>query len=129
MGRRFKILAGSKWSKTNKHRFTNTHLVLCDDTRWWPDRIPRSDIQSIEVKTEEEAHRIARTAGWGVAGALVAGPLGAIAGGWFGGKRKDVTFCLTLKDGTQFIALTDARTFNDLSSPLMLDAMLTAPTH
>ena len=62
------------------------------------------NIEKIEKLTEEQSTRLGRAAGLGVAGALVAGPVGAIVGGLLGGKRTQVCFLIEMKDGKTLTA-------------------------
>ncbi|MDZ3990498.1 hypothetical protein PspTeo4_01600 [Pseudomonas sp. Teo4] len=50
----------------------------------------------------------------GVAGALVAGPVGLLAGLWLGGKEEEATFLATFKDGRKLMAITDGKTWSKI---------------
>jgi len=52
---------------------------------------------------------------WGLAGALVLGPVGLIVGIWLGGKSEEITFIATLKDGRKLMAITDGKTYSRLA--------------
>lgn len=52
----------------------------------------------------------------GVAGAALLGPIGLLAGLLLGGKGKDVTFILKLKDGRKMLATTDSKTFTKIAA-------------
>lgn len=60
--------------------------------------------------------RLGGTVGWGVAGAALLGPIGLLAGLLLGGKGKDVTFILKLKDGRKMLATTDSKTFTKIAA-------------
>src|SRR5689334_2356445 len=62
------------------------------DTLWGPfEQIElHGHVKTVTMHTEESAKNIAHTLGWGLAGGLVLGPAGAIAGVIFGGNRKQV---------------------------------------
>lgn len=69
------------FGKVSMWRSTPDHL-------WAGERIDLSaDVERIEQLTEESVKRLAGTAGWGIAGALIAGPLGAIGGMLLGGNK------------------------------------------
>lgn len=70
-----------------------------------------SDIERIEKHDEHSVRALSDMAGWATLGALVAGPIGAIIGGVFGGQRNEVLFAVYLKDGRKFLASTDPKTF------------------
>lgn len=72
------------------------------------------ELKAIEIKTEESAKNIAQTLGWAVAGNIVFGPLGLIAGLAMGGNRKQVCCLCELKDGRKFLALMDAKIYQQM---------------
>lgn len=53
--------------------------------------------------------------GYGLAGALVLGPVGAAAGVMLAGEEKEITFLTTFKDGRKILAAADDRTYQKLS--------------
>ena len=72
------------------------------------------DLESVEMLDEEKVKKLLGTAGWGVAGAVLLGPLGAIGGILLGGNKKEVAFAAYLKDGRKFMATTDGGTWKKL---------------
>jgi len=80
------------------------------------EAISITKLESVEVATEESVKRLGGTVGWGVAGAVVLGPVGLLAGLLLGGKGKDVTFAATFKDGRRLLATTDSKTFTKLKA-------------
>ena len=77
---------------------------------------PKEEIESIEVASEENVIRLGGVAGWGVAGGLLLGPVGLLAGALLGGRSKDVTFVAVFKDGKKMLATTDTKTFTQLQA-------------
>jgi len=73
-------------------------------------------VESVSVATEEEVKRTAGTIGWGLVGGAALGPVGLLAGLLLGGKGKDVTFIMHLKDGRKMLATTDAKTFTKIQA-------------
>jgi hypothetical protein len=73
-------------------------------------------IERVELHTEESVKKLLGTAGWGVAGALLLGPLGAIGGMLIGGREKKVCFATYLKDGRKFMATTDSKTYQRIAA-------------
>ncbi|AAY92616.1 hypothetical protein D3X12_21890 [Pseudomonas protegens] len=57
--------------------------------------------------------------GYGIAGAMLLGPVGALAGYLMAGTENEVTFIGTLKDGRQLMAATDSATYKDISQHLL----------
>jgi hypothetical protein len=77
-----------------------------------------SQLESAELASEDAVKRLGGTVGWGVAGAVLLGPLGLLAGLLVGGRGKDVTFIGVHKDGRKFLATTDSKTFTKISAAL-----------
>lgn len=73
-----------------------------------------SDLKQIDVKTEESAKNIAQTLGWAIAGNIVLGPLGLLAGAAMGGNRKNILAMCELKDGRKFMASMDSKIFQQM---------------
>jgi hypothetical protein len=51
-----------------------------------------------------------------VAGAVLLGPLGLLAGVLVGGRKKEITFVAKLKDGRKFLGTPDSKTFTQLQA-------------
>ncbi|MEX5354091.1 hypothetical protein WCE02_22455 [Pseudomonas juntendi] len=74
------------------------------------ERISLTRIQDLRLASLEASRSLSGALGWGVAGALVAGPVGLLAGLWLGGKEEQATFLATFKDGRKLMAVTDGKT-------------------
>ena len=74
----------------------------------------RQELDRIELLDEESVKRLTGTAGWGIAGAVLLGPLGALGGILLGGNKKEIAFAAYLKDGRKFMAVTDGKTWKKL---------------
>ena len=72
------------------------------------------ELERTELLDEEKVKKLAGTAGWDVAGAVLLGPIGAIGGMLLGGNKKEVAFAAYLKDGRKFMATTDGGTWKKL---------------
>ncbi len=70
---------GSLILKTEEHSFLG-------------ETIPITELETVEVATEESVKKLGGTVGWGAAGALILGPVGLLAGLLLGGKRKKLLF-------------------------------------
>ena len=75
-----------------------------------------TELETVEIATEENIKKIGGTVGWGVAGAALLGPVGLLAGVLLGGKKKEVTFLAKFKDGRKLFASTDSKTFTRLQA-------------
>ncbi|MGH9570168.1 MAG: ribosomal protein L7/L12, partial [Candidatus Angelobacter sp.] len=73
-------------------------------------------IESIQVITEENKKKIAGAAGWGLAGGLLLGPVGVLAGVLAGGKKQEICFVCVLKDGRRFIAIAESKVYQLLAT-------------
>ncbi|KJK19738.1 hypothetical protein ACIOVF_18560 [Pseudomonas sp. NPDC087612] len=78
------------------------------------EKIALTRITDLIVANQESSRSLSSALGWGVAGALVAGPVGLIAGLWLGGKEEEVTFLATFKDGRKLMAITDKKTWSKI---------------
>ena len=75
-----------------------------------------SDIKDLTVQNTDSNKNIKSAIGLGIAGAMLLGPVGAIAGYLLAGKSTEVTFMATLKDGGKLLAATDCDTYRDISA-------------
>ena len=82
----------------------------------WPGlTLPLSRLKSVEVANEDSINNIKQAIGFGVAGAMLLGPIGALAGFMLAGKETEVTFLATLKDGRRLLVAADSSTFEEIS--------------
>ncbi|MGH8332306.1 MAG: hypothetical protein ACRES5_13230 [Pseudomonas sp.] len=79
-------------------------------------RVPVSRLKALESATEELVYDRGSAIRWGLAGALLLGPVGLVAGLLLCNTRRDVTFYANLKDGRSFLAVTDSETFSEISA-------------
>lgn len=68
-------------------------------------------IDRVEQLNDEKIKSIPGTAGWGIAGAALLGPLGAIGGMLVGGNKQRVTFAVYTKDGKKFMAVGEPKAY------------------
>lgn len=96
----FKVVAG---------HFTGTGLYYNRSFRLKPIdsfskiEIPLSDVQAIGEFSQQRAS-IAKTAGYGLAGEVIAGPMGALAGVFLASSRGKSIVQVTLPDNKTFLA-------------------------
>src|SRR5450631_4033455 len=98
-----KIIAGD-WPANSavalkKNFFGTITSVMIQKSAFSFDYIPLTDIRSAEVVTVDNHMSIGRKIGWGIAGALVLGPVGAAIGGVAGGNMKEQVVAVVFKDG------------------------------
>ncbi|MDD2466955.1 MAG: hypothetical protein PHI97_23415 [Desulfobulbus sp.] len=85
---------------------------------WVGETIPATNLDDLEVASEESVKKIGGTVGWGAVGAIALGPVGLLAGLLLGGKKKEVTFVARFKDGRKLLATTDNGTFTKIKAAI-----------
>ncbi|MBV4457531.1 hypothetical protein KVG96_06170 [Pseudomonas sp. COR58] len=91
-------------------------LTLRTTLHPWPGlTLPLSSIKTLEVANEESISNIKDAIGYGVAGAMLLGPIGAIAGFMLAGHETEVTFLATLKDRRRLLIAADSDTYQEIS--------------
>jgi len=63
------------------------------------------------------------TAGWGIAGGALLGPVGLLAGLLLGGRGKNITFVCRFNDGRKILATTDEQTFAKIKTAVLKGEM------
>lgn len=92
-------------------------LVLrTEEHKFMGETISVTELEAVDIATEETVKKIGGTVGWGAAGAVILGPVGLLAGLLLGGKKKEVTFVAKFKDGRKLLATTDSKTFTKLQT-------------
>lgn len=71
-------------------------------------------IKTVEIASEESVKRLGGTVGWGIAGGVLLGPVGLLAGLLMGGNRKQITFVAEFHDHRRFLGTADVATYNNL---------------
>lgn len=80
--------------------------------------VVRDFFASVDVAAQHNVVKVGGAVGWGAAGALLAGPLGLLAGAVLGGRGRDVVFVAVLRDGRKLLAQTDAKTYTQLRAQI-----------
>ena len=104
------------FEKGNAHKLIGGELLMKKPGKFFRETIPLDQLEAVEVASEESVKRIGGTVGWGIAGGLLLGPVGLLAGLLAGGRGKDVTFVCKLKDGRKFMATSSSEVFTALSA-------------
>ena len=110
-----KVHAGDFLEGDNQYSFGSL-ILKTKEHRFFGETIPITELETVEVATEESVKKLGGTVGWGAAGALILGPVGLLAGLLLGGKKKEVTFIAKFKDGRKLLASTDSKTFTKLQA-------------
>lgn len=77
-----------------------------------------ADVEACEVASEESVKRLGGTVGWGVAGSVLLGPVGLLAGLLAGGRGKDVTFVIKFRDGKKALCTAKSKHYREIQSAL-----------
>ena len=110
-----KVLAGDFLEGDGQYSWGSFSLKT-EKHPWAGEIIPLNQLDTVDIATEENVKKIGGTVGWGVAGAVILGPVGLLAGLLLGGKKKEVTFVAKFKDGRKLMASTDSKTFTKLQA-------------
>lgn len=109
------VIAGD-FKKGLKHEYVYPRKVIYMKTknRFFKEKILISDIQKLEVCSDENAINFGRSLGSGLAGGILLGPAGLIVGALLGGKSRNVTFSCVFNDGRKFLGMCSETTFNNI---------------
>lgn len=115
---RIDIRAGD-FKKGLESQYVHGKFLMKNDSSFFREKILPSQIEHLELATEESVISIGGAAGWGIAGSVLLGPAGLLAGLILGGKGKDVTFICKFKDGRKFLGTASASVFSELQKIFM----------
>lgn len=110
-----KVHAGD-FHKIDAHVGINNITLRTDDHPWMGEVFHLSQLEDVEIATEESVKKIGGTVGWGLAGGALFGPVGLLAGLLLGGRKNEVTFVARFEDGRKLLGTTDSKTFKKLSA-------------
>lgn len=111
-----KYIAGDFPEKTTaSEKFGVLALSIPTNNIWKPEFVElKNNIQSVDILTEENKHKLVKKAGWGLVGMATFGPAGAVAGLILGGKKKLIYFVCETKDCRKFMGECDIKTYQTL---------------
>lgn len=115
-----KVHAGS-FREKGSHQYLNRFFLMETNSKKFGiidrrEKIHVSNLAELEIASEENVKKMAGTVGWGIAGGLVLGPVGLLAGLLMGGKKKEVTFVAKFKDNRKMLATTDNKTYLQITA-------------
>ena len=116
---KFKVIAGDFGKGDGGINFSGvlyvSHMI---EGKWTPKvtAIKKNQVQSVDVATEDNIVKLGGAAGWGLAGGLLLGPAGLLAGAVLGGRGKKTAFVMILKDGRKFIGECKTKDYTKLIS-------------
>lgn len=115
---RINVLAGNfKTGLDSQYAHRKFHMKR--EGKFFREKIPVSEIEKLELATEENVVSVGGAAGWGLAGSLLLGPAGLLAGLLLGGRGKDATFICVFKDGRKFLGTASSSVFVELQKHVL----------
>jgi hypothetical protein len=117
---RIDVHAGS-FKKGKDSQYVHGKFLMKNEGSFFREKILSSKIDKLELATEESVISIGGAAGWGVAGSVLLGPIGLLAGLILGGKSKDITFICVFKDGRKFLGTASSSVYTALQKVTMID--------
>lgn len=101
------ILAGD-WNSGLNAKFKTSFSgkpkeLLIQKSTFSFDHLPIDQISEAEILTEDNHMKVGSKIGWGIAGALLLGPVGAAIGAVAGGNAKHRVVAIRFKDGRKLI--------------------------
>lgn len=97
--------------RTPKHRFIG-------------EEIKCGSINTLDVESRDTNKKAGGAIGWGLAGDIAFGPVGAVAGLVLGGNKKKTTFILELNDGRKLVATADTKDFTKFHAKFLVGETL-----
>ena len=115
---KIKVHAGDFLTTPDGKSHFGSMTLMTKEHSWMGETIPFTQLEELEVASEESVKKIGGTAGWGTVGFLALGPVGMLAGLLLGGKKTEVTFVAKFKDGRKLMATTDSKTYTKMKAAL-----------
>jgi len=97
-----------------EHQYVRGEFLMKHKGKFFREKIPSFQIEKLDLATEESIVSVGGAAGWGIAGSVLLGPVGLLAGLILGGMGKDVTFICKFKDGRKFLGTASSNLFHEL---------------
>jgi len=115
---RINVHAGD-FKKGLDSQFVHGKFHMKTDGTFFREKIPVAELEKVELATEEAVVSIGGAAAWGLAGSILLGPAGLLAGLLLGGRGKDTTFICVFKDGRKFLGTASSGVFGQLQKHLL----------
>lgn len=93
--------------------------LLSDTHPIMGENISITQVAELDLASEDSVKRMGGAVGWGVAGGVLFGPAGLLAGLLLGGKGKETTFVCQFKDGRKLMGTMGAKDYQNLQASLM----------
>ena len=111
-----KVLAGDFAQNGTPGSYMGGVLLLPAPGAWIANEqyFVRNDVVTLELANETAGVKVFGAAAWGAAGAMVAGPLGMLAGAILGGRGENVAFVAEFCDGKRLMAQCDKKAWTQM---------------
>lgn len=103
----------------SKHYYVNGKFWMRRKGKLFREKIDPSQIVKLEHASEESVVSLGGAAGWGMAGSVLLGPVGLLAGLLLGGKGQKVTFICVFKDGRKFLGTASSKLYFELQKSFL----------
>jgi hypothetical protein len=80
------------------------------------ENIRATQVDAVEIATEERVKKLGGTVGWGLLGGALLGPAGMLAGLLVGGRGKRVVFTMQFNDGRKLLGSADGPAFTAIET-------------
>tara|TARA_B100000408_G_scaffold130853_1_gene115928 strand:+ start:3003 stop:3359 length:357 start_codon:yes stop_codon:yes gene_type:complete len=108
-----KILEGDFYKKGYCVFNKSSRIVALNTGAFATSKYSFDDIQEFQELSQDNAKSVLGTLGWGTAGLVALGPLGALAGLLCGGNKKRASFVIKLNDGKVAICEGSQKEFTE----------------
>lgn len=115
---RIDVKAGD-FKKGLESQYVHGKFLMKKEGSFLRETILPSQIEKLELATEESVISVGGAAGWGIAGSVLLGPAGLLAGLILGGRGQKATFICKFKDGRKFLGTASTGVYNELQRVFM----------
>ena len=99
---------------SNEHQYVRGKFIMKNTGSFFREKIASAEVAKLEEASEESVISVGGLAGWGLAGSVLLGPAGLLAGLLLGGKSSDTTFICEFKDGRKFLGTASSKVFGNI---------------
>ncbi len=115
---RIDIIAGD-FKKGKESQYVRGNFLMKINESFLRKKINITEIRRLEEASEESVISVGGAAGWGLAGNVLLGPVGLLAGLVLGGKGINTTFVCEFKDGRKFLGTSTTKVFNEIKKQFL----------
>lgn len=94
-------------------------ILMTEETKWLGEVIPMTELEVVNLASEDALKKIGGSVGWGVEPALVQSRIDYLARVSGIGIKNAATFIAKFKDGRKLLATTDSRTYTKIRTAIL----------